>query len=124
MSQPSQHDADRNAIADFPQLCRLIDLRGETEWFFQDIHRDGERVLVIGARLWPDGSSEAIAIGDVDDAKAYRCDAAGGLVWTREGGMAEVIDALLDLPAPSEPDAPRLVLGSAPKRWTPTDGRR
>jgi hypothetical protein len=53
------------------------------------------------------------------DAKAFRCDPAGEVVWQREGGLVEVIDGLLQLPGPNESGAPRLVKARAPKLWVP-----
>ena len=67
----------------------------------------------------PEGWSDAVAIANRDDARAYRCDPAGGEVWGREGGLAEVIDALIELPAPHEPGAPRLVKAIAQRLWAP-----
>jgi hypothetical protein len=70
-------------------------------------------------RIWPDGWSDAIAIRDLGDARAFRCDPAGGEVWKREGGLVEVIDGLVDLPAPDQPNAPRLAKATAPELWVP-----
>jgi hypothetical protein len=75
--------------------------------------------LVTGVRGWPGGWSDAISIRELCNAKAFRCDHTGGTVWKREGGMVEVIDSLIDLPAPDDPRAPRLVIGTAPSLWTP-----
>ncbi len=40
-------------------------------------------------------------------------------VWEREGTLADVIDGLIELPAPDEPGTPRLVTGRRPILWTP-----
>lgn len=106
----------------YPELARLVELRHGHGWFFQPVHVRGELELLAGARVWPDGWSDAIAIRDLGDATAFRCDPAGGEVWQREGGLVDVADALAELPAPNEPGAPRLVKGTAPRLWTPDTG--
>jgi hypothetical protein len=42
-----------------------------------------------------------------------RLDADGYQVWVRSGGAREVVEALLDLPDPADPLAPRLACGQA-----------
>jgi hypothetical protein len=118
-SGPKLTTADQAALAAYPELGRLIDLREGGGWFFQPVQVHGELELLTGWRRWPDGWSDAIAIRDVGDARAFRCDPPGGEVWKREGGLVEVIDRLVELPAPDDPNAPRLVKGTAPKIWTP-----
>jgi hypothetical protein len=116
-------DSDRAAVALYPELRRLIILRQDRRWHFVPNYRLGDVELLVGARVWrPEGWSDAIAIADHDDARAFRCDPAGGEVWGREGGFAEVIDSLIELPAPDEPDAPRLVRGPARRLWVPDAG--
>jgi hypothetical protein len=111
---------ERAAVARYPELQRLIDLRQCGGWSFQPVQVDGHLELLTGARVWPDGWSDAIAIRDRGDAKAFRCDPAGGEVWGREGSLAEVIDGLLELPEPGQPGAPTLVKARA-QLWTPND---
>lgn len=101
------------------ELRRLAELRDRGEWSFLPIRRDGELELLTGARGWPGGWSDAVAIRDLGDARGFRCDPVGGVVWRREGGMAEVVEGLLELPTPDHPRAPRLVIGTAPGLWTP-----
>jgi hypothetical protein len=79
----------------------------------------GELEVLVGFRLWPDEWLDAIAIRDLSDAQAFRCDPDGGEVWYREGGLVEVIDGLLELPAPDQPGAPRLVKSQTRRLWTP-----
>jgi hypothetical protein len=113
-------DSDHVAVALYPELRRLVILREDRRWLFSPNYRLGEMVLVVGVRVWPpEGWSDAIAIANRDDARAYRCDPAGGEVWGREGGLAEVIDGLIELPAPNEPSAPRLVKATAQRLWAP-----
>jgi hypothetical protein len=114
--------ADRRALAAYPQLGRVLELRG-VGWFFRPLLVEGRVELLTGARMWPDQWSDAIAIRNLGDARAFRCDPAGGEVWKHEGGLVEVIDSLVALPAPHEPHAPRLVKATAPKLWTPAGGR-
>ena len=112
--------AQLEAITRYPELQRLADLRAAGRWTFQPARLDEDVVLIAGWRLWPpDAWSDAIAIHDLTNAKAFRCDPAGGQVWKCEGTLVEVINGLLALPAPGQPGAPRLVVGSAPKWWTP-----
>lgn len=101
--------ADRATLATYPQLHRLTELRDAGGWIFHLVRVDGELHLLVGTRMWPLGWSDAIAIRDVGDAKAFRCDPDGDEVWTYEGGLADVIDAVMELPAPDDPKAPRLV---------------
>ena len=111
---------DRVAVVLYPELRRLIGLRDQRVWQFVLRPRDGVIDLVAGVRVWPQGWTDAIAIAGSDDAKAFRYDPAGGEVWGREGGLAEVIDGLEELPGPNEPGAPRLVRGPARRRlWVP-----
>jgi len=111
--------ADIAAVVQYPELLRLIFLRDQSLWRFLPEYRDGELELVTGIRIWPDGWTEAVAIRSQDDAKAFRCDPAGGEVWGREGGLAEVLDSLIDLPAPHTRHAPTLVKARAPRPWIP-----
>jgi hypothetical protein len=43
---------------------------------------------------------DAIRVRYTTDAAAMRCDHCGGVVWQCEGGLVEVVDALLTMPAP------------------------
>jgi hypothetical protein len=116
---PKLTTADQAALKLYPELGRLIDLRDGGGWFFQPVQVEGELELVAGARMWPDGWSDAIAVRDVGDARAFRCDPAGGEVWQCEGGLVEVVDGLVELPGPDQPNAPRLVKARAPQLWVP-----
>lgn len=107
------------ALRLYPQLQRIAQLRDGGGWVFQLVQADGRLDLLTGVRLWPWAWSDAIAIRDLGDAKAFRCDPDGGEVWRHEGGLVEVVDALLELPAPDEPGAPQLVKAKAPELWTP-----
>jgi hypothetical protein len=113
---------DQAALAAYPELWRLVHLREGGQWFFQPVLIDSELELVTGARTWAGRWSDAIAIRDLGDAKAVRCDSAGGEVWNSDGSLVAVIDSLAELPPPDDPKAPRLVKGRAPKLWTPHNG--
>ncbi len=96
--------ADRASIALFPELGRLIALRNNGRWQFMPGVQQGGVELVAGFAVWlPEGWTDAIA--GRGDARADRCDPAGGEVWGREGGLADVLDGLTELPAPPEPAA-------------------
>jgi hypothetical protein len=116
---PKLTTADQAALKLYPELGRLLDLRDGGGWFFQPIQVEGELELVTGARMWPEGWSDALAVRDLGDARAFRCDPVGGEVWQREGGLVEVVDGFVELPAPDHPHAPRLVKAQAPELWVP-----
>jgi hypothetical protein len=73
-----------------------------------------------GAFTWEtDGFVDALRIKGRTDAAAIRVDRAGGRVWEDDGSALDVLHQLVELPAPSDPRAPRLVVGSAPQLWKP-----
>lgn len=119
-------DGDRQSLTLYPELRRLLELREGYRWVFE-VERDGigEIQLVVGGRLWPSGWSEAVAIRDLHDVCGCRLDPAHGEVWMREGGLVEVIDELVTLPAPGQPGTPRLVRGRPLPRelWLPPTAR-
>lgn len=55
---------------------------------------------------WPD----VLTVLGEDDARAHRVNPDGYPVWRREGGVADVIDQVRELPLPGRPGAPTLVL--------------
>jgi hypothetical protein len=111
------------ALAEFPELEALMLLRQETGWAFAASVHNGEVTSVQGVRVWPRDWADAIGILDRKDAQAVRANPTGHIVWKREGGLIEVVEGLLGLPAPDERTAPHLVIGIAPTLWTP-GGRR
>lgn len=119
-------DVDRVSLTLYPELHRLVELRDGYRWVFTVERNDsGEVRLVAGGRLWPTGWSDALAMRNLDDARAFRLDPANGMVWMCEGGLVEVIDGLTELPDPGQPGAPRLVRGAAHPRnlWLPPRAR-
>ncbi len=107
------------AVTAFPGLRRLIDVRDSGPWLWLPTVRDGELVEVHGVRTWPGGWADALRVRYLTDAAALRNDHEGGVVWAREGTLAEVLDGLLELPAPDHPHAPRLVRRPTAGLWTP-----
>lgn len=113
------HRSHGQALAEFPQLGRLLELR-EVGWLFLPLRGgDGELDELRGVRLWPGGYADALRLRYVTDAAAIRCDQAGGLLWQRTGTLADVADGLLALPAPDKPGAPSLVTTTLERLWTP-----
>lgn len=112
--------ATNSAIAAFPELQRLVDLR-EAGWSFLPVtDDDGELTELRGVRAWPGGFADALRVVYTTDAAGLRVDHTGCVVWQREGGLAEVVDGLLTLPGPETVGAPRLVLGRSPSGiWVP-----
>ena len=106
--------AEADALAAYPVLRRLIDLR-EARWvFLPRLDADCELIEVRGVRTWPgSGSADALMVRFVTDAAGLRCDDAGGVVWQREGTLGAVVDGRLTLPAPAPPGAPVLVAASS-----------
>jgi hypothetical protein len=116
------HDA--MAVAEFPQLRGLIDLR-EQGWNLVPVtNANGEILVIQGTRLYLDGWVDVIGVKYITDAQAKRCNPDGGPVWERTGTLDEVIDALRELPHPLAPNAPRLVLGTTPPLLMPSNHRR
>lgn len=102
------------ALAEFPQLRRLLQLRA-AGWSFLPIRDDnGELAELRGIRMWPGGYADALRLRYVTDAAAVRFDHTGGLLWQRTGTLTDVTDGLLDLP-PDHPGAPRLVSATVPR---------
>lgn len=106
------------ALAEFPELQRLIDLR-ESGWLFFPTVADRQVVEVRGVRTWPDGWADALRIRYVTDAAGIRSDYTGAVTWEQEGTLTEVIDGLIALPVPDDRVAPRVATGRGPWMWTP-----
>lgn len=112
--------AEREAVAAFPELRRLIDLRDGGGWLFLPSSDRGELREMHGVRTYPEGYADAVRVRSGTDAAAVRTDHEGYRVWWCEGGLVEVVDALLAVPDPSQPNAPKLARGSATSMlWTP-----
>lgn len=107
------------SLALWPELRGLVDLRRAGWVFAPRWDRGGELVQLDGIRTWPDGSADAIRVVYTTDAGALRINRDGGLVWQREGTLADVVGGLLSLPAPGTPGAPCLVKGGLSWLWIP-----
>jgi hypothetical protein len=75
--------------------------------------------------VWPAGWRDCIRVRDETDALGLRIRLpadqhnAPEIMWEHAGTLAEVVHELLALPTPGGRLAPTLVIGSAPKLWTP-----
>ena len=101
---------DRVAVAAFPALGRLIDLRDRPGWMLMPKVENGACVAVQGICAWPQGFADTFHFESVDDAAAQRIDYHGAVTWSESGTLVEVIDKIIDeLISPDDPQAPRLV---------------
>ncbi|ONI83738.1 hypothetical protein ALI22I_35370 [Saccharothrix sp. ALI-22-I] len=116
--------AAATAVRLFPELGRLAELEA-AGWSFIH-HRDGEGVKQVDAfRSWPGGWLDCLRVRSATEAMGLRSNGGDppGLLWERTGALAEVVEALIGLPAPGARTAPRLVLGTAPQLWMPGSRR-
>ncbi len=101
-------------------LDRVRDLRRAGFGFLA--HRDdhGEIVTLQAVRVRA-GHIETVLINDEHDALAARCrdEDHPAMVWHRAGSTADVIAALLDLPAPGIRGAPVLAQRAPSGLWVP-----
>lgn len=111
-------DAVSAALAEFPELCRLVDLR-DAGWQFIPTVEHGEVTKVRGVRVWSGMWTDAIVIKGPGDAGGMRLDPDGGVVGDYAGGVVDVVDFLVTMPAPDSPGAPRLVKARGPALWVP-----
>ncbi len=105
------------AVRTYPELARLAVLKG-IGWLFHPLGDPVNPQGIAGIRhrgqysdfLVIRGRTETRAVRLLADAPG----APGGIVWSREGPLAETVPALLELPAPDDPKAPRLIIGGGP----------
>ena len=116
---PAPPDASAAALTEFPELRRLVDLL-RVGWQFLPVSSGGELVEVRGVRVWPDETVDAITMRFTTDAAGLRRDRSGDVVWEHAGDLADVVDGLLALPAPSDPAAPGLAMRTSTRLWTPS----
>ena len=114
---------DAQAVKLFPSLHHLIIIR-EAGWRFLPIEDPGDpNAELDAARIWPAGWRDCIRVRDETDALGLRIrvlpDEPAEIVWEQSGTLAEVVHALLALPTPGSRLAPTLVIGTAPRLWTP-----
>lgn len=105
------------AMAEFPELAHLVALC-QAGWTLLPTVADNEVTEVHGVRTWSEGWADAIRVRYVTDARGLRMDHTGGITWQKEGTLVEVVDGLISLPPPGEPNAPRLVIARGPELWT------
>lgn len=107
------------AVRRYPKLAGLQALV-DRQWRFVSHEKDGRPVHLDGFLCWPHEITDAISIHS--ETNAYGVRTTGDerdIVWTRTGSLDQVVDGLLELPAPGEPNAPRLVIGRSQPLWTP-----
>lgn len=98
-----------DAIRAYPELVQLAAIR-DAGWTFLPQHDDaGELTALDGFRAWA-GFSDALRIRSRADALGSRVVhdqlAGDGVVWELAGSVADVLGALLALPAPGASGAP------------------
>jgi hypothetical protein len=119
----NQPEVDDAAVALFPELKRLVALRESGAWKLAvEVDEHGAPQLVTGALTHVDGSRDILGVRSQSEVRAIRLNPVGELVFRREGSLVEVVDALLELPSPLHPRAPRLVLSAPPRLWVPGAG--
>jgi hypothetical protein len=74
----SVDDTDRAAIAAFPELRRLVDLRRADWRFTPGTDAEGQLRQINAVRTWPGGYADALLVRYTTDAAGIRCDHAGG----------------------------------------------
>lgn len=116
---------DAQALRLFPSLQHLIIIR-DAGWKFFPVKDPGDpNAELDAAKIWPGGWRDCIRIRDESDALGLRIrvhadqHTAPEIVWEFGGTLPEVVHELLALPAPGAQLAPTLVIGTAPKLWTP-----
>jgi hypothetical protein len=90
------------AVDRFPELRKLRDLV-DANSAFRHWYDKGTLVKVTGLYQWPGGFVDTVRVGDTTDAAGMRCDHSGEVLWELDGGLVEVVDGLLTLPAPVHP---------------------
>ncbi|MEV6648681.1 hypothetical protein [Amycolatopsis sp. NPDC051371] len=107
-------------LCDEPAIEPLATLMGRGWELQPQLDGEGNLERFTGAFTWTDdGYVDALRVKSKTDAAAIRVDHAGGKVREHDGDALTILHQLIELPAPSSPLAPRLVLGSAPQLWTP-----
>jgi hypothetical protein len=115
-------ESDRRAVALYPELRKIVDIRG-IGWTFQLVTGDDGGITAVkgmflhrvGLVYWAD----LLQIRDSTDAAAVRLNPDRLPVWQVTGTMVDAIDGLVQLPHPASPFAPRLILGTTAALWVP-----
>lgn len=112
------------ALRVYPVLAGLLAIIG-AGWRFTETRDEGGTTALTGVRGYSHMPNviDAIKIVDEHGAVGFRVLHPDRMMWVREGGLADVVDGLLNLPDPASPLAPHLVLGATPQTlWTPNHG--
>ncbi|GAA3561415.1 hypothetical protein GCM10022222_51500 [Amycolatopsis ultiminotia] len=102
------------AFVEFPELRHLPDPRRAGWLFVTETEHDGEIAGVMAAERWPEGSADVFAFKGLCNAMGLHRAPDHSLRRERSGGIAEVVDALLALPAPTDRLAPSRALRRGP----------
>lgn len=109
------------ALSRYPVLSGLLALAG-AEWTFQELDdADGLTALYGNRQYRAFGQIDAMKVLSETEARAQRTKLGDGLLKQFDGTLADTVDFLLNLPHPSSPLAPHLILGAMPQKlWTPS----
>jgi hypothetical protein len=103
-----------------PRMARLVELT-RAGWRLLPIPTGFGDIVEIQGILGHDGTDEVdvIRVHTPTEVLAMRTtgDIPPATLWRREDSLDEVVDALLELPLPHDPRAPRLVIATAPPLW-------
>ncbi|MCP2267977.1 hypothetical protein [Actinokineospora diospyrosa] len=112
----NKHITTADALRRFPELVHLLSIR-EAGWNFHLLEENDELVAV-AASYSNQQFTDAIFVFDRTHILANRL-LDDGVVWMKEGNdIQEIVQDVLDLPAPGEPGAPSLVIRSS-AMWIP-----
>src|SRR5439155_19226431 len=97
-------------------------------WFQSVLDEDTEIVVLVGSRGWP-GCYDRLHVWGEDEAIAARAvpgerHGADQVVWTYQDAAVPTIQALLELPDPDDPAAPRLARDAPSDLWLPPSASR
>ena len=98
-------------------------------FWFQAVHGEsGEVAVLVGSYGWPE-CYDRLHLWSEDQAIAARSVPSGrpgadDVLWTYQDGALPTIQALLDLPKPDEPGAPRLARRPPSGLWLPPSATR
>jgi hypothetical protein len=92
------NEVDRLLVSAFPELRHLLDI-GAGIWRLMPVGPRDNVWMVVGIRTWSDEHSDEVRAHLDKPAWAGRT-VSGELVWEHTGPLADVVRALLTLPAP------------------------
>ncbi len=113
--------SERDALAAHPELAALVRLRDAGWKFIAVPDEHGRPAEHDGVRAWPGGWVDGIRITSSTNVLGIRVspDEPPAITWDRTGTLEQVVNALLELPAPGDRFAPRFARGSASGLWLP-----